>query len=499
MSGIDFNRLNGPQRKILRETLTRLFKRSSLDMFLQEKGYDPLEDSVAPGPFKYQVFALIGELTRVGHLDDFMAAVREEYPEAPALEDLDVRFGFADDEAESQRVVGGEGRLEKMVREAGFADLNLWTDRLAAAGRRVCRISYQVSGGMVRGTGFLVGKDLVLTNFHVVESVLKGRAEADRVQLSFGYAETAEGLSAGQRYGLAEDWIVAHAPYGEADLAVDAGEPEAGELDFALLRLDTAAGEAAGAAGRRGWFELDDAPAPARDDAIVFVLQHPAGKPLKQSIGIRQASTTPLRLRYDADTDHGSSGGLVLDQRLDPVALHHAGDPSSKIKARYNQGIPLARIRAARAADPAPSGVWRAGARRSGADDRPDGDAPPVDADPAVERDETGGAGRGESRIGSRVQDLLARREPREIERWSSRITRTGTFAEAVAINRLLIELAGPGDREREAAANANLGDLYAGQGRGEDAKRYWARSLALYRRLRDDDRIAELEAKLGR
>jgi hypothetical protein len=38
---------------------------------------------------------------------------------------------------------------------------------------------------------------------------------------------------------------------------------------------------------------------------------------------------------------------LVLDQELRPVALHHAGDPDSKIKARYNQGIPLHLIHAA--------------------------------------------------------------------------------------------------------------------------------------------------------
>ena len=37
----------------------------------------------------------------------------------------------------------------------------------------------------------------------------------------------------------------------------------------------------------------------------------------------------------------------MLDEKLLPVALHHAGDPDSKIKARYNQGIPLHLIHAA--------------------------------------------------------------------------------------------------------------------------------------------------------
>jgi hypothetical protein len=360
MADIDFNRLNGPQSKILRQTLMSVFRRSrTLDMFLDENGYEPLEDVVESGPFKYQVFDLIRELARTGRLDNLVGAARDEFSENPDLAELDERLALADEEAANQRVVGGM-KLERVVRDAGHADVNLWAAQLVASGRRVCRISYQVPGGVVRGTGFLVAKDLVLTNYHVVEHVLEGKADADMVRLAFGYAETMGGLSAGEKYGLAADWIVAHAPYSQADLAVDAGLPAAGELDFALLRLDKPAGDAEGPAGKRGWFDFGALPAPARDDAIVFVLQHPDGKPLKQSIGVRKESQTPLRLRYDADTEPGSSGAVVLDQRLDPVALHHAGDPDSKIKARFNQGIPLERIRALLEADPEMPRFWQA-------------------------------------------------------------------------------------------------------------------------------------------
>ena len=50
------------------------------------------------------------------------------------------------------------------------------------------------------------------------------------------------------------------------------------------------------------------------------------------------------RLRYDADTLNGSSGSGVFNQRLELAALHHAGDPASKIRAQYNQGIPIGAI-----------------------------------------------------------------------------------------------------------------------------------------------------------
>ncbi len=367
MSDIDFNRLNGPQSKILRETLLGVFGRRDLEVFLRDNDYGRLENLVESGRFDYQVFELIEDFARKGRLGEVMADVRREYPKAPALEDLTVRLGFTDAEADSQRVLGGRG-LEKMVREAGFNDLFRWTGRLAAAGQRVCRITYPLGYSReVRGTGFLVGRDLVLTNYHVIEKLLNDQAEAGDVRLSFGYAETDDGPPVGDSYRLAQDWRVAHAPYSDADLKADGGLPKQGELDFALLRLDQLAGETLGPAGKRGWFDLARAPQPARDDAIVFVLQHPKGEPLKHSIGILQKSGTPLRLRYDADTRVGSSGGLVLDQRLAPVALHHVGEPGSKLKASYNQGIPLPLIHAALEASGGPPRVFRASGPSSGA------------------------------------------------------------------------------------------------------------------------------------
>jgi V8-like Glu-specific endopeptidase len=295
------------------------------------------------------VFDLIRELERTGRLGALVAKVRAAYADAPALEDLDSRLGLADRAAEEQRVVGAAG-LERMVRDAGFEDLNLWAGRLVAAGRKICRISYALDSGDVRGTGFLVAADLVLTNYHVMEHVIKGKATAAAVQVSFGYAETEQGIATGSVAKLGADWHVASAPYGSADTEED-GQPNAGELDFALLRLAAPAGE------KLGWLKLRDAQ-PQAEDTIVFVLQHPEGKPLKQSIGVLRESPTPLRLRYDADTEPGSSGAAVLDQRLELVALHHAGDPNFKTKARYNQGVPITLIRAHLAQDATVPKFW---------------------------------------------------------------------------------------------------------------------------------------------
>jgi V8-like Glu-specific endopeptidase len=350
MNGVDFNHLTGPQRKMLREALMGVFRRSrDLDMFLDDNGFEPLGDVVESGTFQAEVFDLIRELERRGQLDALLKKVRLSYADAPALADLDSRLGLVDSAAEQQRVVRSAG-LERMVRDAGFEDLNLWAGRLVAAGKKICRISYPLDTGDMRGTGFLVAGNLVLTNYHVMEPVIAGKGNAGAVQVTFGYAETEQGVAAGSVVKLASDWQVASAPYSAADEQED-GIPKPGELDFSLLRLDASVGE------KLGWFKLRDEP-PEAADTIVFVLQHPEGKPLKQSIGVLRESKTPLRLRYDADTEPGSSGAAVLDQRLELVALHHAGDPNFTTKARYNQGVPIALIREHLAGDSKVPRFW---------------------------------------------------------------------------------------------------------------------------------------------
>jgi hypothetical protein len=282
------------------------------------------------------------------------------------MRELDERLAMAGAAVEQQRVATdlkaqGFG-LERIVRDGGFADLNLWAAQLVAAGRRVCRISYPVSAGVLRGSGFLVAGDLLLTNYHVMELLLAAPERVPDVRVQFDYAEGEDGVAGGEKFRLHDDWHVSSSPYSAADLVLDGGLPAATELDFALVRLAKAAGELGdptAPAGKRGWISL---PAPATTAAvegeIAYVLQHPEGKPLKLSVGVVKNAVTPLRLRYDADTESGSSGGLVLNQQLQPIALHHAGDPAAAMRATYNQGIPLSAIRAALEANAAVPRFW---------------------------------------------------------------------------------------------------------------------------------------------
>ena len=304
---IDFNLLNGPQRAILRESLISTFKRDDLDSLLEDAGYQSLENYTKPAKYPRQVFELVDGLSREGTLNALIEFALKTKPNAPGLRDL----------AQKLTLIASPPQPldhEKLVRDSGFENLNLWADSLLAKGKCVCRISYPLEGGLASGTGFLVAPDLVLTNYHVAD-----QAQPTNLKCNFGFAETEDGLSAGEAFTLAPNWLVAHSPATPTD------------LDYALLRLAKPAS---------AFIQLPDPQPTVPTGEIVFILQHPRGNPLKMSTGVLKDSPDPLRLRYDADTAKGSSGSPVFDSALRPLALHHASD----IQHDFNQGIPLATI-----------------------------------------------------------------------------------------------------------------------------------------------------------
>jgi hypothetical protein len=226
-----------------------------------------------------------------------------------------------------------------------------WLNKAEHAGYRVCRIEYPARGGItVRGTGWLVAADLVLTNWHVIRRIEAAEAKPSDVVCLFDYMLDPAGKPPTPvEIGLAADWKVHASPAGDAELGTGPGAPTAEHLDYALLRLASPIGDATLPHGdRRGWFIPDTSVRMPDEDAILFVLQHPSGKPLKLAPGAaRGLCDGGLRLRHDANTDHGSSGSPCLNAALEPVALHHAGDPDYDGiigKPETNRAVPLAMI-----------------------------------------------------------------------------------------------------------------------------------------------------------
>ena len=71
----------------------------------------------------------------------------------------------------------------------------------------------------------------------------------------------------------------------------------------------------------------------------VEIYQHPNGKPIRKSVGTIAIINGPY-IKYNATTDYGSSGGLVLDGNMMLIGLHHQRVPTQEL----NKGILISEI-----------------------------------------------------------------------------------------------------------------------------------------------------------
>jgi hypothetical protein len=232
--------------------------------------------------------------------------------------------------------------------------------RISDLERQVCRVDLK---GKAQGTGFLVGQQTVITNYHVVRKVIEqqpGFTPAD-ISLRFDYKLLDDGTTIypGTVYNLAQDWLIDSSGYSPVDLQGEPKpvDPKADELDYAVLRVDgTPAADNPGKLGQmnpvygatRGHVSMP-APGASYDFAankVLFIMQHPLGAPLKMTANIyRSLNANGTRVTYLNDTDNGSSGSPCLNANWELVALHHSGDPDTvKPRPEYNEGIPISAI-----------------------------------------------------------------------------------------------------------------------------------------------------------
>ena len=225
--------------------------------------------------------------------------------------------------------------LEKIVSSNPqiFSDPDAWRQAMIKAEWTVCRV--ENPEGLAFGSGFLIGSNLVMTNYHVIEPKEGANFEGnpDTVRFRFGFRKAADGKpEGGKLYGLdrsggqPKSWLL--------------HESRETELDYAIVRLDGRPGEDAVSnfegAPRRGWLAVARAE-PALGQAL-FILQHPLGDVLKMANGGLKARQGPW-LEYEVDTEVGSSGSPVFDNKWRLVALH-----SRAGKTEVNKGVVLAAI-----------------------------------------------------------------------------------------------------------------------------------------------------------
>ncbi|WP_210526911.1 trypsin-like serine peptidase [Rubellimicrobium arenae] len=256
---------------------------------------------------------------------------------------------FAELSAGARPVLRAE--LQSIVnRTQRFVDAKTVEAGTIGASRRSCQIVCMSSANDHQGlgSGFLIGPHLVMTNYHVISSLVNN--EVDRPGARFDYHHGASPLDGPEVFSCVRSWLRTSSP-APKDAAAS---PEAlrDALDYAVIELEGLPGYA------RGWYDLTAVQPPPAEGGLVEVWQFPSRQPMKVLPGNRvpapaglgyeelPADAVPPRIHYMLNTLPGSSGGLVLDNATKaPVAIHDAGydTPDATVP---NRGIPLSLIAA---------------------------------------------------------------------------------------------------------------------------------------------------------
>jgi hypothetical protein len=341
--------LTNSELKQLQEIFKKVFGRETLDMLLQDRLDTTLQLESADKNFLQQLREVLRNANQEGWIYELVWAAACERPNADELRATARVLGLTEKP---------ESSLEALLNQIPPQDLPTVRRRLFELEQQVCQIRVPIGNNTVTGTGFLVGPDLVMTNYHVVEKVIKGPAGAGNIRVRFDYKTSQDGavVFAGIEHPLAgHNPIEIHSEYHSRDLtehALDDTWP-ADQLDFAILRLATGVGAQpagpmvndSGVVDRpqRGWLRAPAAALSFDADTRVTIVQHPMGDPIKIASGEATAWNSNLtRVRYRTNTLPGSSGSPCLNSRWEWVALHHCGDPAWA--PRYNQGIPVSAI-----------------------------------------------------------------------------------------------------------------------------------------------------------
>ncbi|MHB8268819.1 trypsin-like peptidase domain-containing protein [Bradyrhizobium sp.] len=350
---LNLNDLSGTQRMMLRKAFLKAFSPTTLDRLLEDNNKSPLYALVAPGDFETQLLDLI-RTTQMEGWTGKLVEWAQARSDNERIKNIISELRLLDLEGDQHLVVGGS--LERTVKaKAGIIDFVPWALKLVDLRTKVCRIEDPRDPLKALGTGFLVGPDLVLTCYHVVENYIDVNDPAtgalrdeSKLGCRFDYAVESAGENWGTVVPVANPgWLVAHSRFSAVDPGDEGGLPATTELDYALIRLAQPVGNAAvgTAPGKRGWIAASSlTPLPGPTD-VVFIVQHPKGAALKLAVGtVIKQNPNGTRIRYDTNTEGGSSGAPCFDAKLDLVGLHHAGDPDTGQLAKYNQGVPIDKI-----------------------------------------------------------------------------------------------------------------------------------------------------------
>lgn len=168
-------------------------------------------------------------------------------------------------------------------------------------------------------TGFMVSPRLMLTNWHVFNTAF----DAQTSEVQFGYEFDVYGK---EKAVTAFSFVPDEFFYSNK------------ELDYCLVAASPISKDSSVELSSFGYLYLDPEKGKLREERkeCLNIIHHPDGD-FKQ-LSIRQnlfTKITPTTIWYEADTAQGSSGGPVLNDQWQVVALHHSGVADKNEKGEY--------------------------------------------------------------------------------------------------------------------------------------------------------------------
>lgn len=306
---------------------------------------------------------LVTRLIDAGKLEEALALLKREAKQNPYLV-VGLREILAGRRLDSPQLQSLLTDYEPFFNSARFQRM------LPRVSSVVCAVAVNDE---LRGTGFLIGPDLVLTNYHVIPECLCPNGVPDafvqvaagcKLQFVFDYQNEPppqlSGIAAGRSGRVvvvraAAHWLV-HARRTRPGEGTVAAEDVGLQHDYVVVRLERDIGNRPSRVGGgwiRGWLPLPKEECDYVSKKRVVVFQHPGGMAQQLDVGyLEQLDGSSTRAWYRVSTAPGSSGGAAVDANGGLLALHIAavesppGPPAPRPEDRVNQGVRIDTIAA---------------------------------------------------------------------------------------------------------------------------------------------------------
>lgn len=356
---IDGKKLKGQQRQALRKALSAAFHTINFDDMLREQLGKKLEDIIVPYNHSFPEIAgrVIDQAEEESWTAELLQAALEVRPEDEELHSFARSFTPV---LEPSHFLAMERAIR---RENPMYDINPLVSSLLRLSACVCHIENLAEEHL--GTGFLIGPNIVMTNFHVWEAARDPEDFICRFDYK-GIANNNE-VDKGRTYGLSPvNWKVDLSEYHPDEFSEKGKDviPQWDQLDYALLRLagdpgnDSIRRDNSDRLTKRGWIKPYAQEYTFPEKAPLHIIHHPMPEPgspyyphrvIKISMetdAIINENQNKTRVRYKTNTAFGSSGAPCFTADWKLVAIHQSGDPNYKQAhmPEYNQGIPLSAI-----------------------------------------------------------------------------------------------------------------------------------------------------------